>query len=167
MIPFEFEFDFLPLQFGPSQPTSTTWPRALIVESAPDPRPHCRRIPRPYLARAPTSDPGRQRVSTGLHPTSDTAQLHGLHPRIPHDDPAGKRSARRIRAAKTYLEDETEATIRGSSPAAARATFESTVNFIEMPLHDTETGARYVVTVAKGANRIPAKFLKHAQPGHR
>lgn len=118
------------------------------------------------------------------HGAIDTAQPHGLHLRIPHDDRCrNKRSARRIRAAKTYLEDETETTVRGFDPdgslrghapeyltrilaAAARATFEDTegaVNFVEMPLHDTETGARYVVTVAKGADRTPAALLTHAQ----
>lgn len=114
----------------------------------------------------------------------DTTQPHGLHLRIPHDDRCrNKRSARRIRAAKTYLDDETEATVRGFDQdgslrarapehltrilaAAARATFEDTaaaVNFVEMPLQDTETGARHVVTVAKGADRTPAALLKQAQ----
>lgn len=107
----------------------------------------------------------------------DTTRGHGLHLRIPHDDRCrSTRVARKIRAAKTYLEDETEATVRGFDPdgslrgrapehlarilgAAARATFEDTagaVNFVEMPVEDTRTGNRYVITVAKGADRTPA-----------
>ena len=114
----------------------------------------------------------------------DTTRGHGLHLRIPHDDRCrDEASAREIRVAKTYLESEIESLVRGFNPdgslrgsapeflahtmgAAARAMFEDTagaVNFVEMPLEDTTTGNRYVITVAKGASRTPAALLKEAQ----
>ncbi|WP_233405585.1 hypothetical protein [Rhodococcus sp. Ni2] len=103
--------------------------------------------------------------------------------RIPHDDRCEtKRAATKIRAAKTYLESEIEACVRGfhkdgsmradataylgrTMGAAARAAFEdneAAINYIEMTVHDPETNRAFVIAAAKSAEQTPSALHKAA-----
>lgn len=111
-----------------------------------------------------------------------TASNHGyLTMRIPHDDRCRtKRVATKIRADKTYLESAIEAEVRGfdkdgslratateyiarSIGAAARAMFEDNpeaVNYMEMTVHNPESGNSYVITAAKSDGQTPSALYK-------
>ena len=108
----------------------------------------------------------------------------GLVIKIPHDSRCRtKAAAKKIRAAKTYLESEIEAQVRGFDKdgslradatayigrtigAAARAAFEDNdlaVNYLEMQVSDPVTGKRYVITAAKSAPQLPAALHSEAK----
>jgi len=94
-----------------------------------------------------------------------------------------KASAAKIRAAKTYLQDETEAMVLGFAPdgafrtdaprhiaatmaAAARAAFEdepAAENFLEFKVHDDDTGQCFVITTRRSAGQEPAELLAQAR----
>jgi len=104
--------------------------------------------------------------------------------RFPHDSRCRtKTSAAKIRAAKTYLQEETEAMVLGFAPdgafrteapryiavtlaAAARAAFEdepAAENFLEFKVHDDDTGQCFVVTARRSAGKEPAEMLTQAR----
>lgn len=104
--------------------------------------------------------------------------------RFPHDSRCRtKTSAAKIRSAKTYLQEETEAMVLGFAPdgsfrteaprylaatvaAAARAAFEdepAAENFLEFKVHDEETGQCFVVTARRSAGKDPAELLAEAR----
>ncbi|MBJ7481773.1 hypothetical protein ACU5JM_09590 [Rhodococcus erythropolis] len=103
--------------------------------------------------------------------------------RIPHDDRCKtKRAATKIRAAKTYLESEIEACVRGfdtdgsmradataylghTMGAAARAAFEDNaeaINYLEMTVQDRDTNKVYVITAARSESQTPSALHKQA-----